>query len=75
MIEGVFLQKSELAFFIDYVIFLNVERKLRLNRVLERDTYIGNRKEIEDKYRRRYFPAEDHYAETISPSLRADLIL
>lgn len=48
---------------------------VRLNRVLERDGYIGDRQQIKTKYNDRYFPAEHHYIEVCSPSKNADYII
>lgn len=38
-------------------------KEVRLNRVINRDKYIGNSEDIKSKYERRYFPAEDKYNE------------
>ena len=61
LLEGVFLQKKEITSFFDYIVFLDLAREERLKRVLKRDSYIGNLKEIKQKYNNRYFPAEDVY--------------
>jgi len=39
----------------------------KYERVLQRDSYIGNELEIMDKYKRRYWLGEDHYLETERP--------
>ncbi|WP_153721281.1 nucleoside/nucleotide kinase family protein [Sporosarcina cascadiensis] len=74
IIEGVFLQRPELRPYFDYVIYLDVNRQTRLSRVLERDTYIGSREKIIDKYEHRYFPAEEIYMRECNPLLLADYI-
>ncbi|WP_301110209.1 hypothetical protein [Sporosarcina sp.] len=45
-----------------------------MERALNRDTYIGSKEEIIDKYERRYFPAEDVYMNDCNPLLLADYI-
>ncbi|WP_313770649.1 AAA family ATPase [Bacillus sp. S/N-304-OC-R1] len=75
IIEGVFLQRNELRRFLDYVIYIDVPKVERLKRVLERDTYIGDKSKIAEKYEKRYFPAEDKYIMEYSPSKSADLII
>ncbi len=72
IIEGVFLQRTELAPYFDYVAFIDVPKEERLQRVLKRDTYIGNDIAIIEKYENRYFPAEDKYIEDFSPAERAN---
>ncbi len=74
LLEGVFLQKKEIASFLDYIIFLDVPREERLKRVVGRDTYIGAKEEIENKYRTRYFPAEDKYLREYNPKDRAHFV-
>lgn len=74
IVEGVFLQRPELSPFFDCVIYLDVEKELRLQRVLHRDTYIGDKEEILWKYENRYFPAEDVYLEQCQPLARADAV-
>lgn len=74
ILEGIFLQRVELKKFLDYTIFIDVPREERLKRVLCRDTYIGNEREIIDKYERRYFPAEDYYLKEYNPIKIADLV-
>lgn len=73
--EGVFLQRKELQGMFDYMIYLDIPEKIRMKRVLKRDTYIGSAKEITAKYENRYFPAEHYYVETYHPEKTADLII
>lgn len=73
IIEGVFLQRKELKDLFDFVMYIDVPKEERLRRVLKRDTYIGNEREIEEKYKKRYFPAEDYYVKTCHPSKCANL--
>lgn len=75
IIEGVFLQRQELRGAFDYMIYIDIPEEIRLNRVLERDGYIGDKEQIKAKYDNRYFPAEHHYIEMYSPSEKADYII
>ena len=74
IIEGVFLQRPELERYFNLVIYIDVNEEKRLDRVLNRDTYIGNREEIVHKYEHRYFPAEAEYVKQCNPLMRADVI-
>lgn len=75
IIEGVFLQRQELKVLFDYMIYIDVSEETRLNRVLERDRYIGDKQQIKAKYDNRYFPAEHHYIEIYSPNKNVDYII
>lgn len=75
ILEGVFLQRKEFRDFFDYVIYLDIDKNTRLNRVLERDTYIGTKEEIRAKYERRYFPAEAMYVKEYDPVRLADRVI
>ncbi|MGE6489224.1 kinase [Paenisporosarcina sp. NPDC076898] len=68
IIEGVFLQRKEWRSFYDYLIYLDCPREKRFNR--ESETTQLN---IE-KFRNRYWKAEDYYLETESPKKQADMI-
>ncbi|QUH21614.1 uridine kinase [Alkaliphilus sp. B6464] len=75
IIEGVFLQRPELKKFLNYVIYLDIPKDIRLERVIKRDRYIGNDQQIVDKYKTRYFPAEERYISTCCPKDNADLVI
>lgn len=75
ILEGIFLQKKELKAYLDYTIYLDVPREVRLNRVLARDVYMGGLEDIKCKYERRYFPAEEKYILEYSPIENADFVL
>lgn len=75
IVEGVFLQREELSGLFDYMIYIDIPEEIRLDRVLERDGYIGDKQQIKVKYDNRYFPAEHYYIETCSPSLNADYVI
>lgn len=75
IIEGVFLQRQELKGVFDYMIYIDIPEEVRLERVLERDGYIGDKQQIKEKYNNRYFPAEHHYIELCSPNKNADYVI
>ncbi|MBU8880422.1 uridine kinase [Bacillus sp. FJAT-29790] len=75
IIEGIFLQRPELSPYFDYVIFIDLPKEERLNRVIKRDTYIGGNQAIQEKYEQRYFPAEEKYMTDCSPAKRANYII
>lgn len=74
LIEGIFLQRKEWRHYCDFVIYLDVTREKRYERVRNRDTYIGDEQEIVGKYNRRYWPGEDYYLKTENPLEQADMI-
>lgn len=45
ILKYIFLQRKELKGYLDFIIYINAPKKLRLKRVFKRDFYIG---EIED---------------------------
>lgn len=73
--EGVFLQRAPLKNQFDKIIYLSVPESVRLNRVLQRDTYIGTAQQIIEKYENRYFPAERHYLAKHHPEQTADFLI
>lgn len=75
IVEGIFLQKKEFENVFDYMIYLDIPEKVRLNRVIKRDTYIGDEQQIIDKYQNRYFPAEHRYIEEYQPKNNADFVI
>ncbi len=75
IVEGIFLQRPDLSGWFDEMIYIAVPEETRLQRVLCRDSYIGDRQAIADKYERRYFPAERFYVETCCPEQRADFVI
>lgn len=75
IVEGVFLQRKEFKHIFDYMVYMDIPEKVRLDRVLKRDTYIGDEKQIVDKYKNRYFPAEHKYVEEYQPQNNADFVI
>ncbi len=74
LIEGIFLQRKEWRDFFDYIIFLDCPRELRFERVLNRDSYLGDLNARLNKYKRRYWKAEDHYINSENPMVNADKV-
>jgi uridine kinase len=75
LLEGIFLQRKEIKSYLDFSIYLDVPQKVRLNRALTRDGYMGDLEYIKRKYERRYFPAEEKYLLEYSPKENADFVL
>lgn len=69
IIEGVFLQRKEWREFFDYIVYLDCPREIRFLR--EAESVRGN---IE-KFRNRYWKAEDHYLDATRPLEYADMII
>jgi len=57
------------------MVYIELPKDIRLSRVINRDTYIGDDKDIKLKYERRYFPAEDKYIKDYCPAENADFVL
>lgn len=75
IVEGIFLQRKELAGSFDHMVYIDIPEDVRLDRVLKRDTYIGNEQQIIDKYNNRYFPAERRYFSEYAPDKSADYVI
>lgn len=75
ILEGIFLQRRELQGVFDFTIFLDIPKEVRLQRVLQRDSYIGDEAAIRAKYENRYFPAERHYVAECTPQQKADFVI
>jgi uridine kinase len=69
IIEGVFLQRKEWRGFYDYMIYLDCPREKRF----ERENAEAKR-DIE-KFRNRYWKAEDYYQKMENPMQQADLVI
>lgn len=69
IVEGVFLQRKEWRSYFDYIIYLDCPRETRFKREKEE-----TQQDIE-KFRHRYWKAEDYYLETELPLEKADLII
>jgi uridine kinase len=69
IIEGVFLQRKEWRDFFDYVLYLDCPRKKRFNRESQ-----ATQDKLE-KFKNRYWKAEDYYLESADPKSLADMII
>lgn len=74
LIEGVFLQRKEWRQYVDFMIYIDCSHELRAERVMDRDLYLGDEQERLDKYKRRYWLAEDYYVDHVDPIGSADYI-
>lgn len=68
IIEGVFLQRREWKSFYDFVVYIDSPRHKRFKRESE------NTQSNIEKFRKRYWKAEDFYIKTESPKKQADLV-
>ncbi|MGP4075683.1 kinase [Halobacillus sp. K22] len=69
LVEGVFLQRKEWQHYFDYVIFLDCARARRFSR--EKPSAQKNM----EKFKNRYWKAEDHYLRNVKPHNSADCIV
>ncbi|WP_127530109.1 kinase [Paenibacillus kobensis] len=69
IVEGVFLQRPEWRDFFDYIVYLDCPRDKRF----ERES--ASAKENIEKFRSRYWKAEDFYWDSIAPLTNADMII
>jgi uridine kinase len=69
LIEGVFLQRKEWKDFYDFIIYLESSREERFKR-----ESVATQSRIE-KFKNRYWKAEEYYIETETPTIRADLVI
>ncbi|OBW60495.1 uridine kinase [Solibacillus silvestris] len=74
IIEGIFLLRDEWKNFYDYIVFLDCPKEIRYERVLLRDTYIGDLEARLKKYNERYWIAEEYYLIKQKPFELADYI-
>jgi len=76
LFDGVFLHRPELRGYWDTSIFLRVTFAEAIRRALQRDmTLFGSADVIEERYRRRYFPAQGHYLATCRPEEQATFVV
>jgi uridine kinase len=73
LVDGVFLLRPELADAWDVRIFVEVPFDEALRRACQRDTVLfGTPSAVQERYLRRYFPAQRTYLETVRPREGAD---
>jgi uridine kinase len=69
LIEGVFLQRKEWKRYFDYIIYLDCERETRYSRESE------STQTQMDKFKNRYWKAEDYYLLNLQPLEHADIVI
>ena len=69
VVEGIFLQRKEWRDYFDYMIYLDSSRDIRFSR----ESSI-TKKNI-DKFKNRYWKAEEYYIKTVNPKALADLVI
>lgn len=69
IVEGVFLQREEWRHFFDVVVYLDCPRDVRFSRES------ASAREKVEKFKTRYWKAEDHYLETVHPLSKADMVI
>ncbi|QMV45170.1 hypothetical protein FPL14_24740 [Cohnella cholangitidis] len=69
IVEGVFLQRPEWRDFFEFIVYLDCPRDKRF----ERES--ASAKENIEKFRSRYWKAEDFYLDSIAPLANADMII
>jgi len=69
IVEGIFLQREEWRPYIDYTVFIDCPRDVRFARE-KSQTQLNI-----EKFRSRYWKAEDYYMEKLRPVEKADLVV
>ena len=76
VVDGVFLQRPELAPAWDLVVLLVATQDEVLRRAVLRDAvHLGSPEAVVERYRTRYLPAEALYAGLCAPAERADVVV
>lgn len=76
LVDGVFLQRRELAECWDARVFVRVSPDESLRRALGRDVALfGSQAAVRDRYVRRYLPAQQLYATRVRPAEIADVVV
>jgi uridine kinase len=74
LMDGIFLQRPELAGCFEYVIFIEVSFDTMLKRAMQRDAdLLGS--EVQQRYQKRYIPGQKRYLAECLPAQRADAVL
>ncbi len=76
IVDGVFLQRPELAGHWDYVIWLAIDAETSLERARQRDiAWVGSEEAVVERYRRHTIPAEELYQRIVDPAAHADAVI
>jgi uridine kinase len=74
LLDGIFLQRPELAGCFDYVIFIEVGFDTMLQRAMQRDAdLLGS--EVQQRYQKRYIPGQKRYLAECLPAQHANAVL
>jgi uridine kinase len=74
--DGIFLQRQELVEDWDFVIFLQISTSTSLERARKRDlALLHDLDTIDERYQKRYIPAQQFYLTTCQPQLTADMLI
>lgn len=74
LLEGIFLFRSDIAHFLDLVIFLHVDEGTVIDRARKRDIPLHG-EGIMEKYQSKYLPAQRAYLKEYPPEQNADVII
>lgn len=69
IVEGIFLQREEWKSYLDYTVFIDCPRDVRFGRENSQT------QENIEKFRNRYWKAEDFYMEKLRPEEKANLVI
>ena len=76
LVDGVFLQRPELAGLWELVIYVQVSVETVFSRVIERDLPLfGSREAVINRYQRRYLPAHELYRQQCRPAEHAHALI
>lgn len=76
LFEGVFLFRSELQEYWDYVIYLQIDPETSLQRGLVRDSHLlGGVDSTREKYMKRYIPGQGIYHAKHQPASKASIVV
>jgi uridine kinase len=76
LMDGIFLQRPELADYWDLKILLDVDFEHTVARAVKRDaSFGGSEQEIEKVYDERYVPGQRLYFEKVDPKAAADIVI
>ena len=76
LMDGIFLQRPELASHWDLKVFLDVDFEHTVARAVKRDGwYLGSEEETRKAYEERYVPGQQLYFQEANPRVRADIVI
>ena len=76
LLDGVFLLRPDLNAHWDFRIFVHTDFEVALQRAINRDQHLsGSPQGVEERYMRRYFPAQRMYHDSAQPDQLADVII